>query len=258
MDPEEKPVVIHKSAIIPIHLKARVKADLDRDVRLGILEKVNVNLPVKWLSRMLVTMKKDRSPRRIIDFKNLNNAVPRQTNITQNPFMCVSACPPRKKKGILDAKDGYHSVPLKKEESQAVTGFLCKFGRYRCIGSGQGLICSGDAYTHRFDNITSQFTNVVWCVDDSLLWEDDMASSFDLICRYLSTCSRNGVNFNKQKFRFAEDVVDYVGFTLKSDEIKPAASMTESIRNFPAPKTITQARETKTEKKLSCEISLMP
>ena len=75
--------------------------------------------------------------------------------------MCASACPPRKKISILDAKDGYHSVPLKKGESQAVTEFLCEFGRYRCIGSGQGPICSGDAYTHRFDNITSQFTNVL-------------------------------------------------------------------------------------------------
>ena len=42
-----KPVAIHKAAIIPIHLKARVKADLDRDVWLGILEKVNINSPVK-------------------------------------------------------------------------------------------------------------------------------------------------------------------------------------------------------------------
>ena len=64
---------------------------------------------------------KDGSPCRIIDYKNLNNMVPHQTNITQSPFMCVSACPPRKKKSILDAKDGYHSVPLKKGKSQAVT-----------------------------------------------------------------------------------------------------------------------------------------
>ena len=65
-------------------------------------------------------------------------------------------------------------------------------------GSGQGLICSGDAYTHRFDNITSKFANVVRCIDDSLLWEDDLKSSFDLTCRYLSTCSRGGINFNKK------------------------------------------------------------
>ena len=37
VDPSVKPVAIHKAAIIPIHLKAHVKADLDRDVRLGIL-----------------------------------------------------------------------------------------------------------------------------------------------------------------------------------------------------------------------------
>ena len=83
---------------------------------------------------------------------------------------------------------------------------------------------------------------MVRCVDDSLLWEDDLKSSFDLICRYLSTCSRNGVNFNKQIFRLAEDVVDYVGLTLTRDEIQPATEMTKSIRNFPAPKNITQAR----------------
>ena len=86
-DPAVKPVAIHKAAIIPIHLKARVKADLDRDVRLGILEKVDINSPVKWLSHMLVTMKKDGSPRRIIDHNNLNNAIPWQTNITKSPFM---------------------------------------------------------------------------------------------------------------------------------------------------------------------------
>ena len=62
VDPNVKPVAIHKAAIIPIHLKARVKADLDRDVRLGSLEKVDVNSPVKWLSRLIVTMKKDGSP----------------------------------------------------------------------------------------------------------------------------------------------------------------------------------------------------
>jgi hypothetical protein len=58
----------------------------------------------------------------------------------------------------------------------------------------------------------------------------------------LTTCSRGGINFNRQKFKFAEDVVDYVGFTITRGEIKVAASMTESIRNFQASKNIAQAR----------------
>ena len=86
--------------------------------------------------------------------------------------------------------------------------------------------------THRFDKITHNFTNVVRCVDDSLLWEDDLKSMFDLTCKYISTCSRGGINFNKKKFVFAQDQVEYVGFKLTKDSIFPADSMTESIRNF--------------------------
>ena len=61
VDPNVKPVAIHKAAVIPIHLKARVRSDLDRDVRLGTLEKVDVNSTVKWVSQMIVSMRKDGS-----------------------------------------------------------------------------------------------------------------------------------------------------------------------------------------------------
>ena len=130
----------------------------------------------------------------------MNDAISRQTNIIQSPLFCASACPPGKKKTIMDAKDGYHSVVLAEGESREVTELLFEFGRYRCVESGQGLICSGDGYTHRFDKITKKFTNVIQCVDNSLLWEDDVKSMFDLTCRYISTCSREGINFNKNKF----------------------------------------------------------
>ena len=104
-----------------------------------------------------------------------------------------------RKKPLLDAEDGYHSVILAEGESREVTKFLCEFGRYRCVGSGQGFVCSGDAYTHRFNKISQNFsTNVVRCVDDSLMWEDDMRSMFDLTCKYISTCSRGGINFNRK------------------------------------------------------------
>ena len=106
VDANVKAVAIHKGAVIPIHLKACVKADLDKDVWLSILETVDVNSPVKWLSWMIVSMKKDKSPRWFIDYEILNNAINHHANITKSPFMRASACPPGKKKTLLDAKDG--------------------------------------------------------------------------------------------------------------------------------------------------------
>ena len=145
---------------------------------------------------MIVTLKKDRTTRRMIDYKRLNDAIPRQTNITQSMFMCASACPPHKNKTLLDAKYGYYSL-ICLDSDQAYTEFLCKFGRYRCIESGQGLICSGDAYTARFDKIKQDFTNLVRCFDDSLIWADNVSDMLDSICRYISVCAKGGINFNK-------------------------------------------------------------
>ena len=138
-----------------------MKADLDREIRLGILKKIYVYSPVQGGSCMIITLKKDGLQRRLIDYKRLNNAIPCQTNITQSPLYCASACPPGKKKTFMDAKDGNHSVVLAEGESREVKEFLCEIGRYRCVGFCQGLICSGDAYTHRFDNIMASFTYVV-------------------------------------------------------------------------------------------------
>ena len=51
------PKAVHTPVPVPYHWKSRVKEDLDRDVRLGIIEKVPQNCPVNWLSRMVIAPK---------------------------------------------------------------------------------------------------------------------------------------------------------------------------------------------------------
>ena len=48
VDPNAKPVACHKPTPGPLHWKERVKADLDRDVALGVLERVPDNTPTPW------------------------------------------------------------------------------------------------------------------------------------------------------------------------------------------------------------------
>ena len=45
VDPAAKPVACHKPTPVPLHWKKQVKADLDRDVALRVLEKVPDNTP---------------------------------------------------------------------------------------------------------------------------------------------------------------------------------------------------------------------
>ena len=52
--PGTTPSASHVPAPVPIHYQTEVKKGLDRDVALGVLEKVPVNTPVEWLHRMVI------------------------------------------------------------------------------------------------------------------------------------------------------------------------------------------------------------
>ena len=86
IDPDARPVAVHKPVPIPLHWMKEVKEQLDRDVRLGVIEPVPVGEPVTWCSCMVVCPKKDGRPRRTVDLKALNKTAPRQTNATESPF----------------------------------------------------------------------------------------------------------------------------------------------------------------------------
>jgi hypothetical protein len=66
-----------------------VKAGLDGDVELGVLEPVPVGESVTWCHHMVpshVCAKKNRKPRRTVDFHALNLHATRETHHTQSPL----------------------------------------------------------------------------------------------------------------------------------------------------------------------------
>ena len=57
IDPNAKPIAVHKFSPVPVHFEEAVKNELDRDVKMGVLEKVPVGTPSEWCSRMVVVAK---------------------------------------------------------------------------------------------------------------------------------------------------------------------------------------------------------
>ena len=71
VDPNAKPIAVHKPIPIPHHWQEQVKKDLDRDMKLGIIEKVPMGVPNTWQSRMVMVAKKSGKPRRTVDLSPL-------------------------------------------------------------------------------------------------------------------------------------------------------------------------------------------
>ena len=84
-----------------------------------------------------------------------------------------------------------------------------------------GFHASGDAYTKRFDEITSEFERVARCVDDSLLWDESIENAFWHAFDYLKHCSSKGIVFNGEKFVFAEETAEFAGFEITPEGYRP-------------------------------------
>ena len=241
IDPTATPKPCHTPIPVPVHWQDEVKAGLDRDVRLGVLEKVPLGTPVTWCHRMVICTKKNGSLRRTINFQPLNRHATRETHHCQSPFHQARAVPRQTKKTVFDAWNGYHSVALA-EEDRHFTTFITPWGRYRYCTAPQGYIASGDAYTARYDALVASVTSKTKCIDDALLWSSDITEAFHQAVEWLHICAVNGITLNPEKFRFAEDTVEFAGFSISPTEVRPANKYLQSIMQFPTPSSITDIR----------------
>ena len=84
--------------------------------------------------------------------------------------------------------------------------------------------------------------NKVQCIDDTCQWADSVEDSFLQVCKYLTRCGENGIILNPEKFQFAEDIVDFVGFEIGPNYVKPSKKFRAAIENLTRPVTITDVR----------------
>ena len=239
--PSAPPVAYHTPIPVPLHWMEDVKAGLDQDVRLGVIEPVPIGEPVTWCHRMVICPKRNGKPRRTVDFQALNTHASREIHHTQSPFLQARSVPHHTKKTVFDAWNGYHSVPLHQDDKHLTT-FITPWGRYRYCVAPQGYVASGDGYTRRYDEIVSDVHNKTKCVDDTLLWSATIEESFFQAVHYLDLCGRNGITLNPDKFKFAGDTVEFAGFEISPTSVRPCSRLFEAIEKFPTPHNITDMR----------------
>ena len=82
---------------------AKSKADLERDVHLGVIERVPFGDPVSWCHHMVVTRKHNGTPHRTVDLSPLNKFCKRETLAMESPFHLARKVPCNTWKTVTDA-----------------------------------------------------------------------------------------------------------------------------------------------------------
>jgi hypothetical protein len=103
VEKDAKPVQLTTPAPVPLHWQEKVKQDLDRDVNLGVLERVPYGEPTEWCFRMVIGRKHDGGPRRTVDLSPLNKFCKRETHPSKSPFHLARSVPQGSYKTVTDA-----------------------------------------------------------------------------------------------------------------------------------------------------------
>ena len=173
IDPNAKPVTMRTPAPVPLHWQEQVEKDLNRDVALGVLERVPHGEPTSWCFRMVLDRKHDGTPRRTVDLSPLNKFCQREAHASKSPFQLARSVPPNSHKTVFDLWNGYHTVPIR-EEDRHFTTFTTPWGLFRYKRAPQGYLSSGDGFNRRLDDITAEVVRMERCVDDSLIHDASM------------------------------------------------------------------------------------
>ena len=214
VDPEATPVAHHTPCVLPVHWRDKVKAALDDDERLGVIERVPDGVPTTWLHRMVVVAKHNGEPRRTVDFSPLNKQCKRETHVTFPPFC----------------------------QAQLIPAHTWKTGRYRYCVAPQGYVSSNDGYSKRYDSIIESVLRKAKVTDDSVMWDSDLEKHWWRTIDFLEIVGRNGIVLNGDKFQFCERTVDFAGFRVSDEKVEPLPKYLQAIKTFPTPRNISDVR----------------
>ena len=109
---EDAAGVIHAPRRIAFAKRAKVKAEIDRQVKLGVL--LPVSEPTEWVNSMVVAEKRDGGVRICIDPKDLNKVIKREHYQIPTKEEVISKMAGARYFSKLDAKSGFHQIRLDK------------------------------------------------------------------------------------------------------------------------------------------------
>ncbi|XP_060070555.1 uncharacterized protein K02A2.6-like [Ylistrum balloti] len=243
VDPTVPPVV-HAPRKVPIALRDRLKAELDR------LESMNVITPVTeptaWVSSMVMVVKPEKI-RICIDPKDLNKALKR----SHYPLPTIEDILPQlhraKVFSVLDARSGFWHVELD-EESSLLTTFNTPYGRYRWLRMPFGISTAPEEYQRRQNQTVEGLPGVHSIVDDILVYGEGETEAEAIVDHdrklllLLDRCRERGLKLNKDKLKLRRKEVKFVGHLITADGLKPDPEKVKAVSEMPDPTDIAGVR----------------
>lgn len=155
IDDTVTPVAQHVRRV-PIALRQQVEDQLDKLLKLGIIERVNG--PSPWVSPVVIVIKDNGDVRLCIDMRRANTAIRREYHMIPTLDDLLSRLNGAKWFSRLDIKDAYHQVELH-ESSRFITTFITHLGMFRYTRLMFGICSASEHFQRIVEQLLSNCPN---------------------------------------------------------------------------------------------------
>ena len=238
LKPDATPYHTKAYPIAHIH-EATFKKDLDRLESIGVLKKINRS---EWAAPAFIIPKKDGRVRFVSDFRRLNKQIKRTPYplphikdmlLKVSHFTYATA---------LDLVMGYYNITLSADASKLCT-IVTPFGKYEYLRLPMGVSVAPDIFQEKICDLFHDLEHVRAFIDDLLVvshgtYEEHIAE-LDVV---LTRLSNAGLKCKIDKCFFAEPEIEYLGYIITKDGIKPNPKKVQGILDMRRPTNKTEVR----------------
>ena len=238
-DPNVKPYHA-KPYPVPYSQEAKLKAEVKRLCDYGVLRKINNS---EWACPMFTISKPDGSLRSLADLREINKVIkrkpyplPKITDMLQKleGFMFATS---------LDLNMGYYHMLLTPFSSRLCTVVL-PWGKYEYLRLPMGLSISPDVFQEKMSELMAGLDFARAYLDDLLIisTEKGLDKHLEKLDLVLTRLQQSGLKINAVKSFFARTELEYLGYNISREGLRPSQKKVEAILQIDTPKTRKQLR----------------
>ena len=221
-----------------IHLET-LRKEVKRLCEIGVLERQPAS---EWGSPTFIIAKKQGTVRFLTDFREVNKRlvrkpfpIPKITTVLQEleGFQYATQ---------LDLNMGYYTIRLDPDASKICT-IVLPWGKYSYKRLPMGISGSPDIFQEKMSNLMATLEYVRTYLDDLLvISKDDFNDHLDKVKEVLKRLRQANLRVNVSKSTFAQSEVEYLGYILTRDGIKPQPDKVQAILALQPPTSVKTLR----------------
>uniref|UniRef100_A0A0K0FFN6 RNA-directed DNA polymerase n=1 Tax=Strongyloides venezuelensis TaxID=75913 RepID=A0A0K0FFN6_STRVS len=194
-----------------------------------------------YLSRALLVKKKNGEYRFIVDFRELNLQLMKQSNYIPRIEDIMQEAVGNKFHTVMDFKSGFHQIPLD-TNSKRLASFVTHKGIYSYKVMPMGLSRSPDTFQRIVDNMMNQVEGSFVYIDDILLTAKNEDEHIRQIEKTFRIMEKYNTKITLEKTEFGKAEIKYLGFMLSENGIRPDPKEVQAVKDKEAPKNDKEVR----------------